>query len=305
MMPEKENRVIRCVLRGKFKHDLRMKKDKLLLTDIAVVGDYVEFDLIDDTSGVIFAVDSRKNYISRKAPKIKGSTLRGERLEQVIAANIDQIFIICSFGVPPFNNKALDRFLVIAESSNIHPVIVFNKLDLVEIPEEPELWADLYTGLGYELYAVSALTGEGIAELRKGFTGKKSLFWGHSGVGKSSLINALFPELNLATGDVSAFSQRGKHTTVIVNMNRIDNDTFLIDTPGIREIAPFGIQKDDLSHYFIEFADHLQKCKYKPCTHLHEPGCGVIEAVEREEISPERYDSYLRLLDNIEEDMVY
>lgn len=282
-----------------------MKKDKLLLTDIAVVGDYVEFDQIDDTSGVIFAVDPRKNYISRKAPKIKGSTLRGERLEQVIAANIDQIFIICSFGVPPFNNKALDRFLVIAESSNIHPVIVFNKLDLVEIPEEPELWADLYTGLGYELYAVSALTGEGIDELRKGFTGKKSLFWGHSGVGKSSLINALFPELNLATGDVSAFSQRGKHTTVIVNMNRIDNDTFLIDTPGIREIAPFGIQKDDLSHYFIEFADHLQKCKYKPCTHLHEPGCGVIEAVEREEISPERYDSYLRLLDNIEEDMVY
>lgn len=304
-MPENTDIVIRCVLRGKFKHDLRMKKDKLLLTDIAVVGDYVEFDKIDETSGVIFSVDSRRNYISRKAPKIKGSTLRGERLEQIIAANIDQIFIICSFGVPPFNNKALDRFLVIAESSNIHPVIVFNKMDLVDIPEEPELWGELYTGLGYDLFPVSAITGEGIDELRKGFIGKKSLFWGHSGVGKSSLINALFPELSLATGAVSAFSQRGKHTTVIVNMNRIDKDTFLIDTPGIREIAPFGIQKDDLSHYFVEFADHLQNCKYKPCTHHHEPGCEVMEAVEHGEISPERYDSYLRLLDNIEEDMVY
>ncbi len=277
----------------------------MLNTDIAVVGDTVEFDLIDGGEGVIHAVHTRKNFISRKAPKIKGASARGERLEQVIASNIDRLFIVGSFGTPPFNNRVIDRFIVIAESSDIQPVLVFNKIDLVEIPEELELWEELYTRLGYLVFKVSATTGTGIDELRAEVMGKKSMFWGHSGVGKSSILNALFPGLDLATGDVSLYSQKGKHTTVIVNMNRIDSSTFLVDTPGIREIAPFGIKKEDLAHYFVDLADYLQDCKYKPCTHHHEPGCAVIEAVENDEISVDRYESYLRLLDNIEEDMIY
>lgn len=305
VLREDDDSVIRCVLRGKFKHDLRLKRGKLLNTDVAVVGDTVDFDLIDGGEGVIHAVHTRKNFISRKAPKIKGASARGERLEQVIASNIDRLFIVGSFGSPPFNNRVVDRFLVIAESSDIQPVLVFNKTDLVEIPEELELWEELYTGLGYQVFKVSATQGFGIKELRAEVMGKKSLFWGHSGVGKSSILNALFPGLELATGDVSLYSQRGKHTTVIVNMNRINSNTFLVDTPGIREIAPFGIKKEDLAHYFVDLAGHLQGCKYKPCTHQHEPGCAVIEAVENEEISVDRYESYLRLLMNIEEDMVY
>ncbi len=305
VLREDDDSVIRCVLRGKFKHDLRLKRGKLLNTDVAVVGDTVDFDLIDGGEGVIHAVHTRKNFISRKAPKIKGASARGERLEQVIASNIDRLFIVGSFGSPPFNNRVVDRFLVIAESSDIQPVLVFNKTDLVEIPEELELWEELYTGLGYQVFKVSATQGSGIKELRAEVMGKKSLFWGHSGVGKSSILNALFPGLELATGDVSLYSQRGKHTTVIVNMNRINSNTFLVDTPGIREIAPFGIKKEDLAHYFVDLAGHLQGCKYKPCTHQHEPGCAVIDAVENEEISVDRYESYLRLLMNIEEDMVY
>lgn len=302
---EEEDKLIRCVLRGKFKHDLRIKRGKMLNTDVAVVGDMVDFDMIDGGEGVIHNVHSRNNFISRKAPKIKGASLRGERLEQVIASNIDRLFIVGSFGTPPFNNRVVDRFIVIAESSNIHPVLVFNKTDLVEIPEEAVFWTSLYTGLGYEVFPVSATEGTGIAELRNEVMGKRSMFWGHSGVGKSSILNALFPDLKLATGEVSLYSQKGKHTTVIVNMNRIDGSTYLIDTPGIREIAPFGLKKEDLAHYFTELADYLQDCKYKPCTHHHEPGCAVITAVENEEISVERYESYLRLLENIEEDMVY
>lgn len=274
-------------------------------TDIAVVGDTVDFDLIDGGEGVIHAVHPRKNFISRKAPRIKGASARGERLEQVIASNIDRLFIVGSFGTPPFNNRVIDRFLVIAESSNIQPVLVFNKTDLVEMPEEQELWEELYAGLGYQVFMVSATEGTGIRDLRNEVMGKKSMFWGHSGVGKSSILNALFPDLDLATGGVSLYSQKGKHTTVIVNMNRIDSTTFLVDTPGIREIAPFGIRKEDLAHYFVDLADHLQDCKYKPCTHQHEPGCAVIEAVENEEVSVDRYESYLRLLENIEEDMIY
>ncbi|MCZ2144285.1 MAG: ribosome small subunit-dependent GTPase A [Ignavibacteriales bacterium] len=302
---EQENRMVRCVLRGKFKHELKLKKGKLLNTDIAVVGDTVEFDMADEREGVIHTVYPRKNFISRKAPRIKGSSVRGERLEQVIAANIDRLFIVASFGIPEFNNRVIDRFIVVAESSDIHPVLIFNKIDLAISEEEIEFWDKLYTGLGYKIYKTSALTGEGFEELKNDVRGVKSMFWGHSGVGKSSVLNALYPKLNLATGLISNYSRKGRHTTVIVNMNRIDDTTFLIDTPGIREVAPFGIKKEDLGHYFVEFVDYLQECKYKPCTHHHEPGCAVIDAVENEKISSERYESYLRLLENIEDDMIF
>lgn len=149
----------------------------------------------------------------------------------------------------------------------------------------------------------SIITGEGIEEISEVIWQKKNLFWGHSGVGKSSILNKLYPELNLKVGEISSYSQKGTHTTVTSEMFWVDDDTYIIDTPGIREIDPYGIKKEDLSHYFLEFNKYLNECRFNTCTHHHEPGCAVIEAVENNKISMERYDSYLRILDSIEEDM--
>jgi ribosome biogenesis GTPase len=291
-------------LKGKFKNDFKLKRNKLYKTDIAVVGDFVDFENADENSGVISKIEIRENYISRKSPKIKGAGYRGERLEQVIAANIDSLFIISSVVLPYFNNKVIDRFLVTAESSGIKPYIIINKTDL----DEENLiddWAAIYENIGYKVFRSSVINNSGIDAIKKTLVNKKNLFWGQSGVGKSSIINKMFPDLNLGVGEISNFTDKGKHTTVTSIMIEADNDTFIIDTPGVREIDPFGIRKEDLGHYFIEFSDFALDCRFNTCTHLHEPGCAVIEAVEKEKISPERYDSYLRILETIEQDIVF
>ena len=255
-----------------------------------------------DGSGVITKIKERKNYISRKAPKIRGASYRGERLEQVVAVNIDNVVIVTSIHFPDFNNRVLDRFLVAAESSNISPLIIINKIDLDEnsIAEE---WKYLYEKIGYKVFLTSAETNTGLKELNQSILGKLNLFWGHSGVGKSTILNTMFPKLNLKVGEVSDYTSKGKHTTVTASLIRVKMNTFVIDTPGLREIDPYGIQKQDLGHYFIEFEKYINDCKFNTCTHHHEPGCAVIDAVEKETISCERYDSYLRLLETIEEDI--
>ncbi len=266
------------------------------------MGDIVNYLLNQDGSGVIESVDKRKNYISRKAPKIKGSLQRGERLEQIVAANIDNLVIVTSIRQPEFNNKMLDRLLVAAESSHINIIPIINKIDLDE-NDESVFWQDLYKNIGYDLYRISVKEGKGIDKLLKTISGKKSLFWGPSGVGKSSLLNKLFPHLELKVGEISDWSNKGKHTTVTSVMNRIDESTFVIDTPGMRELEPYGIRKEDLSHYFIDFQSYINHCKFNTCTHHHEPNCAIISAVENEEISEFRYESYLNMLNNIEDDM--
>jgi len=258
----------------------------------------------EDGSGVIFKVLERSNSLSRKVPKIKGASYRGERLEQIIAANIDTLYVVSSTSNPPFNNKTIDRFLVAAESARIDVNLVINKTDLAET-EFINDWIRLYSEIGYKVFPASAKTGEGINEIKESLHSKRNLFWGQSGVGKSSLLNILFPGLNLATGEISTFTDRGTHTTVTSVMIKTSDDTFIIDTPGVREIDPFGVKKEDLGHYFIEFSDFIPGCRFNTCTHQHEPGCAVIEAVENEEISVERYDSYLRILDTIEDDIIY
>lgn len=283
---------------------MKLKKDKLYKTDIAVVGDFVEFDFNQDKTGVIHSIEQRKNYLSRKAPKTKGAGYRGERLEQIVAANIDNLFIISSIALPEFNNKVVDRFLVAAESSNINSIIVINKLDLDKNNFSNE-WADFYKKIGYDVLCTSALTNQNISQLKDLIRGKKNLFWGQSGVGKSSLINKIYPELDLNVGEISNYNDKGTHTTVTSIMIEVEKDTFLIDTPGLREIAPYGIKKEDLGHYFIEFSGYASECKFNTCIHLHEPGCKVVKAVEEEKISIERYDSYLRILDTIEEKIVF
>ena len=281
-----------------------LKKEKLYKTDIAVVGDFVEFENADKNSGVIDKIEKRENYISRKSPKIKGAGYRGERLEQVIAANIDSLFIISSVILPYFNNKVIDRFLVTAESSGIKPYIIINKTDLDQENLIDE-WAEIYENIGYKVFKSSVVDNSGIDEIRKSLAGKKNLFWGQSGVGKSSIINKIYPGLDLGVGEISNFTDKGKHTTVTSIMIEAEKDTFIIDTPGVREIDPYGIRKEDLGHYFIEFPDFALDCRFNTCTHLHEPGCAVIEAVEKGQISPERYDSYLRILETIEQDIVF
>ncbi|MBS4035462.1 MAG: ribosome small subunit-dependent GTPase A [Ignavibacterium sp.] len=267
-----------------------------------MVGDLVEYEMNKDGSGVIKKILTRKNYLSRKAPRIKGASYRGERLEQVIAANIDNVFIVASVSEPEFNHKSIDRFLVACESSNLKTHIIINKTDLID-DDSYNLWKELYASIGYDVIMSSTITGEGIEEIQDLIAEKKNLFWGHSGVGKSSILNKLFPELNLKVGEISSYSQKGIHTTVTSTMFFIGNNTYIVDTPGIREIDPYGIREEDLSHYFIEFNQFNDNCRFNTCTHHHEPGCAIIDAVENEKISMERYDSYLRILDSIEEDL--
>ena len=296
--------MFRCGLKGKFKKDFQLKKDKLYHTDIAIVGDEVLFDVNQDGTGIIHTINPRRNYLSRKAPKIRGSSYRGERLEQIVAANIDNFFIITSVAEPPFNNKVVDRFIVAGESSHLNVIIIFNKIDLDE-NNSIDSWAKLYERIGYKVLKTSIISSARLDELKGLCTGKINIFWGQSGVGKSSLLNRIFPNLDLETSSVSSSTDKGLHTTVTSVQLKVDKNTFVIDTPGIREIDPFGIRKEDLCHYFIEFGKYASDCKFNTCTHNHEPGCKVIEAVESDRISSERYDSYLRILETIEEDIIF
>lgn len=203
-----------------------------------------------------------------------------------------------------FNNKVIDRFLAAAESSHIDPVVIINKSDLDE-NNRIDNWVNLYRNCGYKVIVTSCKTGEGLNEIPDLLKKRKNLFWGHSGVGKSSILNYMYPGLNLITGEISSFTEKGTHTTVTSIMLEVDTGTYIIDTPGVREIDPFGIKKEDLGHYFKEFRDYISSCKFNRCTHDHEPGCAVITAVQNEKISVERYDSYLRILETIEDDIIF
>lgn len=299
-----ENGIIRCSLRGKFKKELQLKRDKLTTLDFAVIGDFVNYTFLDNNSGVIENIEKRENYLSRKAIKAKGSLKRGERFEQIIASNLDNIFIVTSVEQPSFNNRFLDRVIVASESSGINAIIVINKIDLDERNLSVK-WEQLYTEIGYKVFVISAAESFGINSVKDALDGKTNLFWGQSGVGKSTLLNKMFPTLEFKVGKISDYSQKGKHTTVTGELREIGKHTFIIDTPGIREIDPYGIKKEDLSHYFTEFKPYMEECKFNTCIHQHEPGCAVFDAVENLKISVERYESYLNLLHTIEDDMFY
>ncbi len=293
---------VRCVVPGKIKKKFLLKKNKLKTLDIVAVGDYVSFEIKNERGekiGVIEEIEERKNYVSRKAPKIRGRGEKGKRLEQTVAANVDKLVIVSSIKMPEFNNRFVDRMLVIAESSNVEPLIVINKTDLDENAEHKK-WLDLYESAGYAVIPVSAAKKINIEKVRAETENGTSIFWGRSGVGKSSLLNALFG-LNLKIGEISDFSNKGKHTTVTSVLIKIDEKTSVIDTPGVREIEPYGITKESLGHYFAEFAEFIPQCKFNSCTHFHEPGCAVRKAVEEGKISSERYRSYLNLLQTVEE----
>ncbi len=271
--------------------------------DFAVLGDIVKIKKISDGVGVIENIEKRKNYLSRKAGKLRGALKRGSRLEQIIAANIDRLFIITSIKSPEFNNRFLDRVIVAAESSNIEFIIVINKVDLEE--KLSMEWEQFYQKIGYKVLRTSAIEGTNVSKLKNELDGKINIFWGQSGVGKSSLLNKMFSHFDFKIGEISNSTNKGVHTTVTGELKKVDKKTFIIDTPGIRELDPYGITKEALSHYFIEFVPYLHDCKFNTCIHDHEPECAIIKAVEEGNISTKRYQSYLNLLNTIEDDMIY
>ncbi|MBP5547659.1 MAG: ribosome small subunit-dependent GTPase A [Bacteroidales bacterium] len=293
--------VFPCRLRGNFR--IRGSKQ----TNPVAVGDRVVFQILSDGTGFITEIEERHNCIIRRATKLSKQT-------HVIAANIDLMCIVATLGLPRTSTGFIDRLLVTAEAYHIPAVIVFNKCDLYD----DELWTihneikAIYEGAGYPVFEVSALTGQGVETIKELITGKVTLFTGHSGVGKSALLNAIDPSLHLKVGEISDWSLKGKHTTTFaeifpINLNnsttqQLNNSTFLIDTPGIKEFGMVDFTPEELSHFFPEMRSRLHDCHFANCTHCHEPGCAVKVAVEKGEISPERYQNYLNILDSIESD---
>jgi ribosome biogenesis GTPase / thiamine phosphate phosphatase len=276
-----------CRLKGKFKI-----KD-LKVTNPLAVGDRVVFDLEEQNTGIIKEILPRKNYIIRKS-------VHKAAHGHLLATNIDQLVLIVTLANPKTSLGFIDRFLVTAETFRIPVLMVFNKLDLLykEDVEYQEALMDLYNHLGYDCIATSTVTQKGIDDLLAKLANKVSLISGHSGVGKSTLINILDPDLDLATSEISDFSCKGVHTTTFAEMFELPNKTFIIDSPGIKELGLVDIDNEELAHYFPEFRDLLGQCKFHNCLHINEPKCAVKDAVEEGEISETRYLSYLSMFEN-------
>lgn len=276
---------IDCRIKGKF----RMKG--ITTTNPVAVGDVVDFEMEPDSdNGVITNLQQRKNYIIRKAINLS-------KQAQIIAANLDQALLVVTLASPRTSLGFIDRFLVTAEAYDIPACLIFNKLDLFS-DEGLEILADykaIYEDIGYPCFEVSALEGTNIDQVQELLKDKVTLFSGHSGVGKSSLINALLPSLELRTHMVSEWSDKGMHTTTFAEMFELPQGGFIIDTPGIRELGVIDIEKQELGHFFPEMRSRMNECRFNNCRHINEPGCAVLAALEDGEIELSRYESYLSI----------
>lgn len=263
-------------------------------TNPIAVGDRVEFEIEQgQQSAVITKLEPRKNYIIRRSVNLSKQT-------QIIGANLDLALLVVTLASPPTSTGFIDRFLVTAEAYGIPAALVFNKLDLFS-DEGLEILAEyiaIYENLGYPCFTVSALERENIETLNEVLKDKITLISGHSGVGKSTLINAIIPGSDLKTGNISDWSDKGKHTTTFAEMIDLPFGGKLIDTPGIRELGIVDIEPQELSHYFPEMRNLLNQCKFHNCRHINEPGCAVLDALENGGIEPSRYDSYLSIYNN-------
>lgn len=283
-----------AVLKGK----IRLRNNES--TNPVAVGDHVRFesatDSLSDISlknpAQISGVLDRKNYLIRKSTNLS-------RQSHVIAANVDMAFAVVSLYFPEIKLPFLDRMLVTCEVYGIPVTIVLNKVDLYreEAPQAVADFIDIYTNAGYRVVCTSARTGEGVDELRSLTGGNVCLFSGESGVGKSSLIKALDPSLDPKIGRISDVHLQGKHTTSLYEMYRLRTGGWVIDTPGLRGFGLVNLEKEEISRYFPEMLKISENCRFTPCTHTHEPGCAVKEAVEDGRISPERYSSYLGMIE--------
>lgn len=278
-----------AVLRG------RMRLKGSSATNPVAVGDRVGYEMPENAASlenpaVITEILPRKNYIIRRSTNLS-------RQSHIIAANVDMAFIVVTIDFPEVKLPFLDRLLVTCEVYNVPVTIVLNKMDLCAGDPRVEVFHSIYEGAGYPVLEVSARTGQGVDGLRERCNGKISLFSGVSGVGKSSLIRALDPSLDPKVGEISDAHMQGKHTTTFYEMYRLSSGGFIVDTPGIRGFGLVDLNKEEIALYFPEMLKAAQDCRFAPCTHTHEPGCAVKEAVESGEISYERYSSYLGMLD--------
>ncbi|OWY24909.1 ribosome small subunit-dependent GTPase A [Sphingobacteriales bacterium UPWRP_1] len=279
-----------CRIKGKF------RQDELGSTNPIAVGDHVEIEMEAGlNTGTIIDILPRKNYIIRQSPRKKWQ-------KHIIAANIDQAVLMVTFSEPRTSFGFIDRFLITAEMFHIPALILFNKYD-VYTPKDRALCAEAthtYQNLGYKCLTVSAVTGHGVEEVKSAMKNKTNLISGHSGVGKSTLINLLMPELDLDTRQISKFSGKGMHTTTFACMYALPFGGFIIDTPGIKEFGVVHLEPEEVSHYFCEMRQLLPHCKYNNCLHRDENQCAVKKAFEDGLIAESRYNSYLRILSDIE-----
>ena len=288
---------VECRLRGNYR--LRGNKQ----TNPVAVGDRVLFEMEADGTGVIHDVRDRSNYIVRRATKLSKQT-------HVIAANIDLLCIVATLGLPRTSTGFIDRLLVTAEAYHIPACIIFNKCDLLiddELRAMQDELSSLYRAVGYPVLEVSALNGDGIEQLKQLIAGKTVLFSGHSGVGKSALLNAISPGLSLKVGAISDWSLKGRHTTTFAEIHPVNLSpftshlspfTYLIDTPGIKEFGMVDFTPQELGHFFPEMRRVLHDCYFANCTHRHEPRCAVKAALESGDISEERYRNYLSIIED-------
>ncbi len=287
-------RLIECKIKGNF----RLKG--IRSTNPVVVGDYVQVKPNQEGFAFITEIEDRKNYIVRKSPNLS-------KQSHIIAANIDQVFLLVTVNYPVTSTIFIDRFLAGAEAYSVPTTLVFNKLDLLTETEHhyQRLLINLYETIGYkciELQAVSnSLTDKSIDQLFPLIENKVTLFSGNSGVGKSTLINKLLPNANLRTAEISDSHNTGVHTTTFSEMLPLPTSGYLIDTPGIKGFGTFDIAREELTSYFREIFKYSKECRFSNCTHTHEPGCAVLKAIESKFISQSRYNSYLSMLDDQDE----
>jgi ribosome biogenesis GTPase len=305
---ETENGLLTCQISGRLKIEAQRaaKKEEIQRSDLVALNDQVTAELETDGSGTIVAVAERRNVLSRVAREAAAGT--SAESEQVIIANTDQVILVFSAAKPAPNPRALDRLLVCAEKAHIPSILIcVNKIDLVT-HEEAETIFGVYRTIGYPLLYTSALTGEGVENLKSALTGdpqRASVFTGPSGVGKSSLLNAMQAGLKLATNAVSQATTKGRHTTQFSQLIKFDTGGYVADTPGLRAIVPWDVEPHELDGYFIEMRPYIAHCKFADCSHRHEPGCAVRAALEGGQITCERHESYLRLREELEEQYIY
>ncbi|MAX78859.1 MAG: ribosome small subunit-dependent GTPase A [Crocinitomicaceae bacterium] len=279
-----DDAIVQCRIKGKF----RIKGIKS--TNPIAVGDLVEYDIDDDGYGVIHKIHPRKNYIIRKSTKLSKQV-------HIIASNIDQLVLVTTIVQPKIALGFVDRILATAEAYSIPATIVFNKFDLYDDEAIDKLAGILaiYDPIGYNYCLTSVKTKKGLSEFSELLKGKTSLLSGHSGVGKSSLINAIEPDLDLKVKDVSGYNEKGQHTTTFAELHPLSIGGNIIDTPGVRSFGIIDFEKEHLSHYFPEMKALMGQCKFHNCVHVNEPQCAVKAAVEEGEIAFSRYENYLNM----------
>lgn len=285
-----DGRIIECKIKGNF----RLKGIKS--TNPVVVGDYVRIIINPEGTAFISEIEDRKNYIIRRSSNLS-------KQSHILAANLDQCMLVVTINYPETSTIFIDRFLASAEAYGVPVKLIFNKVDAYDEDEQRymEGLINLYTHIGYPCFKISALKNEGIDTIKEELKHRVTLFSGHSGVGKSTLINQLLPGLNIKTAEISLYHNKGTHTTTFSEMHPVADEGYIIDTPGIKGFGIFDMDTEEIGHYFPEIFSASKNCRYNNCTHRNEPGCAVQEAVAQHYISESRYTSYLNMLEDKEE----